>query len=298
MIATMDQTRQAAILFADVSDSTKLYESEGDRAAMQAIALCIEHLRRSAEASGGRVVKTIGDAIMAVFPTPDAAAVAAGRMQHAIDALEPVGTNKLGVRIGFHSGAVIQSGSDLFGDTVNLAARLVEQAGKGQILTSHETSEKLGPAFRSFKRPLYDIHVKGKTEEVRLCELIWRQAEDMTLSFARRMIDKAAPLVLRLKYLDREVVCRRHDDAITLGRDPACGVVVASSRASRHHCSIERRQDKFVLTDQSTNGTYVTAEGAAEIFLQRETFLLTGHGRIALGQTQAEAEGVVEYFCD
>ncbi len=295
---TMDKERQVTVLFADVSESTKLYESEGDKAAAEAIARCIDTLRQHVESSGGRVVKTIGDEIMAAFATPDAAAIAAGRMQHAIDELPAVGASKLGVRIGFHCGPVIQSGNDVFGDTVNLAARLVEQAGRGQIITSHETAALLGPIFRSFKRPLYAIHVKGKVEEVHLCELIWRHADDVTMSYAAgRAVAAHAPLALRLKYGEREIVCHRHNDAVSIGRDPACSLVVANGRASRRHCTIERRQDKFVLADQSTNGTYVTAEGAAEVFLRREELMLGKHGWIAFGQPRAETNDVIEYFC-
>jgi len=219
-------------------------------------------------------------------------------MQYAIDALPLVGATKLGVRIGFHCGPVIQSDNDIFGDTVNLAARLVEQAARSQIITSHETSDRLGPVFRNFKRPLYAIHVKGKAEEVDLCELIWRQADDMTMSVSSRMNARPQPLILRLKYRDREIIRRRDNDSITMGRDLDCGLVVASNRASRRHCTIERRQDKFVLADQSTNGTYVTVEGGTEILLQREEFRLGKHGWIAFGQPRAEAEEVVEYFCN
>ena len=162
----MDHARQVTVVFADVSGSTKLYESVGDNAAMEAITRCVDQLRQTVESSGGRVVKTIGDAVMAVFPTPDAAAFAASNMQYAVDSLPPVGATKLAVRIGFHCGPVIQSDNDIFGETVNLAARLVEQAGRSQIIMSHETSDRLGPVFRSFKRPLYAIHVRGKAEEV------------------------------------------------------------------------------------------------------------------------------------
>ena len=294
----MDQARQVTVLFADVSGSTKLYESEGDEVAMEAIARCLDQLRQTVESSGGRVVKTIGDAVMAVFPTPDAAAFAASNMQYAIDALPLVGATKLGVRIGFHCGPVIQSDNDIFGDTVNLAARLVEQAARSQIITSHETSDRLGPVFRNFKRPLYAIHVKGKAEEVDLCELIWRQADDMTMSVSSRMNARPEPLMLRLKYRDREIIRRRDNESITMGRDLDCSLVIASNRASRQHCTIERRQDKFVLADQSTNGTYVTVEGGTEILLQREEFRLGKHGWIAFGQPRAEAEEVVEYFCN
>jgi adenylate cyclase len=194
-MTTTDKERQVTVLFADVSESMKLYASEGDKVAAEAIARCVDKLRQYVESSGGRVVKTIGDEVMAVFATPDAAAIAAGRMQHAIDEMLPVGASKLAVRIGFHCGPVIQNGSDVFGDTVNLAARLVEQAGRSQIITSHETANKLGPIFRSFKRPLYAIHVKGKAEEIMLCELIWRHADDVTLSYAAgRSIAVHAPL--------------------------------------------------------------------------------------------------------
>ncbi len=295
----MDQPRQVAVLFVDVSGSTKLYESVGDEAAMEAIARCVDQLRQTVTSAGGRVVKTIGDEVMAVFPTPDAAAYAASSMQGAIDALPLVGTTKLSVRIGFHCGPVIQADNDIFGDTVNLAARLVEQAGRGQIITSRETSDRLGPVFRNFKRPLYAIHVKGKAEEVELCELIWRQTDDMTMMTRTIRTDaKPEPLLLRLKYRDREISLRRQSDSITMGRDAACSLVIASNRASRQHCTIERRHDKFVLADQSTNGTYVTDEGGTEILLQREEFSLGKHGCIAFGQPRAEAQEVVEYFCN
>jgi len=294
----MDQARQVTVLFADVSGSTKLYESEGDKAAMEAIARCIDQMRQTVESSGGRVVKTIGDEVMAVFPTCDAAAYAASSMQYAIDAVPLVGAIKLGVRIGFHCGPVIQSDNDIFGDTVNLAARLVEQAGRSQIILSRETSDLLGPVFRSFKRPLYAIHVKGRAEEVELCELIWRHTDDVTMFIAARAKAKPESLVLRLKYRDQEIIRRRDNDSIAIGRAPDCDLVIANNRASRKHCAIERRQDKFVLADQSTNGTYVTAEGGTEILLQREEFRLGKHGWITFGQPRAEAEEVVEYFCN
>ncbi len=293
----MDPARKVTVLFADVSGSTKLYESEGDAAAMKAIARCIVQMRQTVEASGGRVIKTIGDEVMAVFPTPDAAAYAASSLQSAIDAFPMVGTTKLGVRIGFHCGPVIQNDNDIFGDTVNLAARLAEQAGRTQIILSRETADQLGPVFRSFKRPLYAIHVKGKTEEVELCELIWRHGDDVTMFSAARASAKPQPLALRLKYRDQELICRRDNDSITMGRAPESHIVLVNDMASRNHCVIERRQDKFVLADQSTNGTYVTAEGGAEVVLRREEFTLGKHGWITFGQPRADADEVIEYFC-
>ena len=292
----MDQQRQNTVLFADVSGSTKLYESEGDKAAMEAIARCLATLRAHTETKGGRVVKTIGDEVMALFPTADAAAGAAIDMQLAIDGLPVVGSTKLAVRIGFHCGPVIQNDNDIFGDTVNLASRLAEQAGRSQVITSQETASLLSPALRAETRPLYNIHVKGKAEEVALCELIWHKAGELTVSFGVRTITRQQPVVLRLKHQGREIVRRRDNDSIVIGREEDCGLIVTASTASRRHCTIERRQDKFILADHSTNGTHVTPEGDTEHLLQREEFTLGKHGWIAFGQPLAGAEDAVEYF--
>jgi hypothetical protein len=219
-------------------------------------------------------------------------------MHATIEQLPEVGGTKLGVRVGFHSGPVIQRDDDVFGDTVNMAARLVEQAGKGQIIISHETAELFSPAFRMFTRPLYSIQVKGKAEEVLLCEVMWRPVEDRTTVAGYRPKARAAAAVLRLKYRDTDVTRRRDNDSITIGRDQGCGLVVADQKASRQHCTIDRRQDKWVLKDHSTNGTYVTAEGDSEMLLQREELTLRKHGWIAFGQPRSGATEVVEYFCD
>jgi class 3 adenylate cyclase len=294
----MDTTRQTTVLFADVSGSTRLYEAAGDARAMEAIQHCLERLRKSAESFGGRVVKTIGDELMVLFPSPDAAAGASADMQHAIDALPTVDGTKLGVRIGFQYGPVMQRDDDVFGDTVNLAARLVGQAGKGQIITSLETMAMLGPVYRAWTRRLYSIQVKGKTTEVELCEVLWRQGADTTALVPNRAPAKPRLIVLRLKYRERELIRRREQDSITIGRDQNAGLVVAEAMASRLHCTIERRQGKFVLADHSTNGTYVTPEGEAEMLLQREEFTLGKHGWIACGQARAATSDLIEYFCD
>jgi class 3 adenylate cyclase len=284
---------------ADVTGSTRLYEQAGDRTALAAIETCLDILRRAAEASGGRVVKTMGDGIMALYSTPDRAADGAARMQLALDVLEPVQGQRLGVRIGFHSGPVIQRDHDVFGDTVNLAFRLVEQAAKGQALTSAETVSRLTPAVRNATRPLYDITVRGKSEEVALCELLWRKSADITDVPVTRTARKPARLVLHLRYRGKELVRRRLEESVSLGRDPGCTIVLAESSASRHHCLIERRQDRYFIRDHSSNGTYVSVEGErTETALRREEIVLRGRGRIAFGAPFAEAVALLEYWLE
>src|SRR2546425_9930947 len=91
---------EATVLFADVSGSTRLIETAGDAVALKAIARCIERLRTAAESTGGQGVKTIGDEVMVLFPTPDAAGQAAAKMHASINA-PPAGRHtKPGVPLG------------------------------------------------------------------------------------------------------------------------------------------------------------------------------------------------------
>jgi class 3 adenylate cyclase len=294
----MEASRQTTVLFADVTGSTKLYEAAGDALGAEAIGRCLEKLRLSAEATGGRVVKTMGDSVMALFSSPDAAASAAARMQVAIEALPQVGDIKLGLRIGFHAGPVIQRDDDFYGDTVNVAYRLHEQAKRGQVLTSDDTASLLPQLLRNSTRLLYSVPVKGKAEDVALCELVWRQSPDIT-DLATTLSVLRIPLGrLRLKYLGRDIARRRGSDSLLIGRDAGCDLVVADTKASRQHCTIERRQDRFLIRDHSTNGTFVTVVDEMEVMLQREEFPLRKHGWIAFGQPRAGTSDIVEYFCE
>src|SRR5262245_37800799 len=290
--------RHGTVLFADVSGSTSLYETAGDDAALEAISACLAAARAATEASGGRVVKTMGDEVMSIFPAPDAAANAAADIQTRIDALPEVAGTKLGVRIGFHHGPVLQRDDDVFGDTVNLAARLVAQAKKGEIVLSTDTADLLGPVFRTMVRELHAITVKGKAEEIGLAELIWKRDADATVVFGVRARGSVPRSALRLQYRGAETERRRDVDAITIGRDPASGLVVHDEMASRQHCTIERRQELYVLRDHSTNGTYVTFEGDAEMSVRRSEVSLRRHGWISFGQPRKPGGEVVEFFVD
>ena len=150
----MDSARQTTILFADVSGGSKLYEAAGYAAALEVIARCIERVRDAAESTGGQVVKTSGDKVMVLFANPDAAAHAATRMHATIEALPEIGGAKLGVQVGFHSGPVYRCDEGLLGDTVKLASRMVEQARKGQAITSQQKAALLSPSLRTLFRQL------------------------------------------------------------------------------------------------------------------------------------------------
>ena len=293
-----EQPSEAAVLFADVSGSTKLYETAGDAIAHAAIEKCVNLMREKTVQATGRVIKTIGDEVMSAFPTADAAADAAIEMQSGIAELPAVGTTKIGIRIGFNFGPIVERDGDIFGDAVNLAARLSHVATKDQIITAKDTVMRMSPMLKSSTRAITTIQVKGKAEEIQVYELIWQQSEDMTTLASTKSIFKPKKTVLRLKVQGAEVVLSAEKPAVALGRDATADVVIRERMASRAHGKIERRLDKFILTDHSANGTYVTVEGDREIVLRREEFTLRGHGWIAFGQPRATSTDVIEFFCE
>jgi len=293
----MPEAASGCVLFADVSGSTKLYEMVGDKAAHEAIDLCVKLFSALTEQHGGRVVKTIGDEVMAIFPRPAEAARAAVDIQLGMSEMAPVDKVRLGVRVGMHFGPVVERDGDVFGDTVNLAARLTEMASKGQIITSLETVQLLEPIQRLDCRTLYDITVKGKERDVSICEVLWTDTDDATQLVSSRASTDGTD-TLRLVYRSRVLNVSEENPSLVMGRDAAADLVVPDRMASRTHCVIERRQDKFVLTDRSANGTFLSIDGDREIVLRREGSLLRSHGYIALGQPRATATELVEFFCE
>ena len=293
-----DEANEAAVLFADVSGSTKLYETAGNAVAHAAVESCLDIMRRRTLAAKGRVIKTIGDEVMSAFSSADHAADAAIEMQLAIAALPPVGSTTLGIRIGFNYGPVVEREGDVFGDAVNLASRLASVATKGQIITARDTVVLMSPMLKACTRAITTIQVKGKAQEIQVYELLWQQSEDTTTLASHKSVFKPRNATLRLRMHDIEMVLSADRPSLAMGRDQSADLVIKERMASRAHGKIERRLDKFILTDHSANGTFVTIEGDKEIVLRREEFTLRGHGWIAFGQSRTGASDVVEFFCE
>jgi adenylate cyclase len=290
--------QEVCVLFVDVTGSTSLYEAVGDDLAHRAIDDCIAMFREKTHGAGGRVVKTIGDEVMAVFPQASSAADAAVEMQAAIEQMPRVGDVKMGARIGFQHGAVVERDGDVFGDTVNIAARLSSLAARGQVMTSRETVERMTAAQRRLTRRLYSIPVKGKANEVDLYEILWQESEEQTTLASQRSVVDSPSAKLLLRYLGNELVLKPGSNAVTLGRDKEAGIVIVDRMASRTHAKIDCRLGKFLLHDHSANGTYVAFQGEPEILLRREEILLRGRGVIAFGQPSSNASDVMEFACE
>ncbi|HKA38152.1 MAG TPA: adenylate/guanylate cyclase domain-containing protein [Burkholderiales bacterium] len=293
-----EQKTSMAVLFADVSDSTRLYESLGDTAAFGGVRGVLGSLRAVSNAFGGRVVKTIGDGLMCVFPDADSAAGAAVEMQRSIAQRPPLERGKkLTIRVGFHVGPVIQDGDDVFGDCVNVAARMAALALAGQAITTAGTVAALSAHLRETTRPIDALPVKGKSENVEVHELLWQSSSERTVIPGRTpaaAVGRAGAPALRLTHRGQQ---KSVTVSATFGREPDNSFVITDPMASRRHAKIERRADHFVLMDQSSNGTYVTI-GGSEVRLRREEVVLHSSGRIAFGHSTSDANAeTVEFDC-
>lgn len=287
----MSNARDVCLVFADVSGSTQLYEKLGDTQALAAIDRCIDCMARTTVLNRGRVVKTIGDEVMAVFDLAAQGMQAASEMQQRIEELPPPAPGlKLAIRVGLHFGPALVENNDIFGDTVNMAARMAGFAKAGQIITTAETVAALPESLRQSCREIDALSVKGKAANINVCEILWQESAELTMMSTRPAAAARPPQRLRLNHGDTELTLDPTHPTARLGRDATSDIVIRDPRASRSHARIERRRDKFLLIDMSSNGTFVTFRGEAEIALKREEIILRGTGHIVFGHAHSATE--------
>jgi len=271
-----------SVMFADVAGSTKLYEQMGDQRANSIISEVIEIMCDAITTFSGTVIKTIGDEVMCRFLHPDDCAKAAIQIQESLE-LGMIQGAFVSVRIGFHIGSVlIQDDGDIFGDTVNTAARMAGIAKGRQIVLTKSSAELLSDELQLKARDFDTVLVKGKEEPLSISELVWENTG----------VTKMVSIVGLLSQLKKEIVLNCNgkdysadtdDGEIQIGRNPESDFVVDTEFVSRMHAKITVKRGNFVLVDQSTNGTYVRTLDGNTRYLRRDEAVLTGSGIICLG---------------
>ncbi len=284
----MSTETEVAVLFADVVGSTRLYEVLGDHVAREKIVTCVDLMREATERNRGTVIKTIGDEILAIFPTADDAVNAAAEMQQDIGAHPELAVEgqHIAIRIGCHFGPVVFENRDIFGASVHTANRMTSQAKAGQVILTAETIRRLSPEWRAVSRQIDVTPVRGRSEEMELYEVLWQQ-EDATSMLPSIEIDARTghrPKRVRLRCHGREYVLGDGKDSLTMGRADENDIVVQGGLISRIHARIEIARNKVLLVDQSTNGTFVTSQDGKEAFVRRDSVALQGNGLIGLGK--------------
>lgn len=279
----MDAARpNLSVLLADVSGSARLHEKLGKAEALRAVDRCMKRMERTVEGFNGRIVKIVGDELMATFLHADEALQAAVEMQQRIADLPPISGVKLEIRIGFAHGEVAEEGGILGGETVNLAASLAGIAKPGQILTSRDNLAMLSSALLKFTRDLNDLPAGGKALPVAVTEVFIHEQPALGGKQNATIVEDEGPLgnKLRVQYKGKVLVLEDSHAPITMGRDQDCDLVIQDRRASRRHASIEWRKGRPYLIDRSTNGTFVALGDNPEVFLRRSEVALQGKGTI------------------
>lgn len=290
----------ATVLFADISGSTRLFEQYGDIRARQIEMRVLDMLAAQTSAHGGVVIKTIGDEIMSRFADAEAAVRAACEMHQALKDDPELAQLNIAVKIGLHHGPVLVENGDVFGDAVNIAARMVSLAKADQIMMTQETVGYLPIEIQRKTRNLGQCRVRGKQEEMEICEAIWHDSASLTQVASGRQEELRNLLFARLalEYRGKKLELAPTSQSFTIGRGERSSLVVDRELVSRSHADIEFRQGKFILVDHSTNGTYLLLENGARFFVRREEFTLHDRGIICLGQAVADDNpDLIRYQC-
>lgn len=299
----MGTTKERAILFADLRGSTALYLKLGNNEAATVVTHSLAMLGQIVARSGGRVIKTLGDGLMAVYDDAERAVESANSLQEALERITPVADGvpiksaaiKLKVAVAW--GEMVEVEGDCFGDAVNVAARLLDLAGDNETLTTAQLLRELPSDQHERFRSIDKLHLRGRKEPVAVLRMEGRRFGDTQSTM---LMDGGAtdmPDGVRLQWLTTERIFSTAQMPVSLGRSPQASFCVSDSRVSRSHVRIESHSGHIYLSDQSYNGTYVKFDHDDQVLtLRRGTCTLHGSGVISLGAPLTDPTGTQLQF--
>ncbi len=299
----MTEIRELTVLFADLRGSTGLYETLGNAEASAVVTHAVSQIGRAVDDCGGKLIKTLGDGLMAVFASPRDGVKAAARMHDFLQKVvsrgkrqSSAGLRGLRMQVALARGEVVEMGGDCFGDAVNVAARLLDHAGDNETLITEEVLEGLPSQQKSRFRSLDLINVRGRAEPVHVHVLDQAVAGDVATQFGE-VVRNAMPDGIRLVWMDLDRVFDIEAMPIVLGRSTQATYCITDGRVSRSHARIEWNGGSFSVTDLSYNGTYVRFGGSGEIVsLKRGGCTLHGSGVIGLGSPPVDVSSPTVRF--
>jgi len=284
-----------AVVVADISGSTSLYESVGNAEALTQIDGCLELLRQIIWTYEGHFIHSKGDDVLCVFNDP----------QNALDAvismLDKTGGSALQLHAGIDFGQVILSRGDVFGDCVNVTSRLADLANSGEVLCSQQLFEVLDEAGRSKLRFFESLQFKGKADESRVYAYSGATLGQQTQIFLTdlpKVEDIPEETVAEQNFgvelcIGGRMVHSFQTGIIKLGRAEDCDLVVPKAWVSRYHAALEIRQNHLYLRDTSSNGTYICIKGQIPILARREVVLLPNLCELSLTKEPNDGEAVL-----
>lgn len=290
--------KKSVVLWARVAGTARLFDKLGGAEALHALDRCLKRISRGVDGFRGHVVRTTRDEIIATFPDVDDACLAAMAVQTRITDLPPVSGIQLAARIAFAQGGAGDHAGELASEVFTATERLLDLARPGQILISGETRAKLSPALQAATALVDEPVASALPPSQQVFEVGWAQAVAAPALGVSTLVltPTDRELHLCLRYGNSVKVVDKAHPRLLMGRDGACDLTIRDRRASRHHARIERRGELFVLSDQSTNGTFVTVAGEPELFVRREEFVLHHSGIIAFASSAHNRDADVAEF--
>jgi class 3 adenylate cyclase len=282
-VAVPDGCHDFAVVLADIDGSNRLYETHGDAAAKELLSALKQGLALVARRAGSLAIQVAGDEVMCHFDDVDAAAGAAFRMHELGDVFSRERGARVFLRIGINFGPVLFEGGRVYGETINVAYRLTSRAKRQQSITTQRVLDRLSDRYVVRARRFDTVKVKGKYAPLVIFDLPWQRAEVTRIQTDARMAGSAVQR-LELHYGKEVQVVTVADSGFSIGRHSECGLVVSNPCVSRIHAQVQFVHGKFVLNDQSTNGSYVTTKDGQSTYLRREPLPLWGRGQIGLGK--------------
>jgi len=285
---------QTTVMFADLMGSTGVFETIGSVRASRVVTGLTQWIGDIVAAHAGRVVKTLGDGVLAVFPhAPDAisAVVDIQRSHQKRIASSSAGT-RMPIRVGVARGEVEFVDGDCYGDAVNVASRLSDLSGPHQIWANNLSLEHSVEGDGVRFRPLGPIIIRGRVEPCQVFQVEWHvevSSDFLTMQATLAPADEQLERdvlggEIELVWLDQRSRFRSHQLPIHIGRVSQAEFVVNDPRVSRTHARIDWRNGSILLVDVSTYGSWIRfSGGGADLLLRREECVLHGKGEIALG---------------
>lgn len=284
----------ATVMIADVCQSTLLFDRLGDERAARLVASALQRARSLAEARGGQVLRSKGDDVLCLFEDSADALLAAQAIHAAAKKVTRPRGPACAMKIGIHCGEFLIEDGQLFGDTVNVAARLSQEAKGGQTLLSSEVKNLAEGMPQEAFRALSEISLKGKPNAVSLYELLDPDDRDEITQLGEQALFQSASSRLTLRFQSRERVLDYRLTRFVLGRSPECDLVLSHPLVSRHHAEIRYHNGCFLLRDYSTNGTFLIAAGDSRMLHHAEA-TMRGAGTLFLGRTNYNHQFAVSW---
>lgn len=271
----------ACVLIADLTGSTSLFERVGTQAAMQHVTVVVARMRELIEEAGGVCVKSKGDDTVSFFDHPDRAFQAAWGM------VTEDWADGLSIHAGIYHGEVLFRESEIYGDAVNTSARLASAAKPGEILIGHNCWIDLPKDSQDRFMLIGELQFKGKQEPTKVYSCTDVKLDARTVIFSKSSATSSRIESAEFQFGDSSWRLVS-GETLTLGRSPENDIVLDHAWVSRKHSQVTIRQGQLEYVDHSSSGTVLRNDDGSEVFVHRRTNLLSGSGRIFLGNGSEE----------